>query len=281
VIQIRTIFAVIDPTTGRQRGLERAVAIAKAAGAVVRAYLCVHSGLESANEEELKAVELERYGDWLAKVVSRIDAGGVEITPEVEWTRDWRTAIGPAAERVGADLIVKPTYRRSRSRRLLMTTSDWSLFRGSKSSILLVTAAEATTSNVVLIAVDVNRDNDEYRNILDAVIQYGKAAAASMENGELHAVQAYEEQAQYAHVTDVARRTGIDAARVHVAGGKPEEAIAKVAGKISAGLVIMGVSTQATLKNRVFGYTAEWLMNSLNQDILVVQPAAAVQQPPG
>jgi hypothetical protein len=36
--------------------------------------------------------------------------------------------------------------------------------------------------------------------------------------------------------------------------------------------VIIGLSTKSSLYNRVFGSTAEWLLNNLQQDILVVVP---------
>ena len=76
----------------------------------------------------------------------------------------------------------------------------------------------------------------------------------------------------YVHVTDVAKKVDVPSKNVHVVGAQPEQAIVQVAGEINAEMVIMGLSTKSKLRTRLFGYTSEWLLNNLSQDLYVIIP---------
>jgi nucleotide-binding universal stress UspA family protein len=54
--------------------------------------------------------------------------------------------------------------------------------------------------------------------------------------------------------------------------GTPEEAIVEVAKEINAQIIIVGMSTKNTLTNRIFGSMIDRLLNSIDQDILIVIP---------
>lgn len=272
VIAIRTIFAVIDPTTDQQLALKRAVRIAGVTQAEILAYACIHSTLETESPDTLKRVETARYEPWLDGMIGRARANGVKISKRIDWDPDWRGALGPAAAVAGADLIVKSSHRRSAARRLMVTSSDVRLFATANCPVLLVTSEAVDDPQRVLIAIDPRRTDKSYERICAAVVEYGKAAAASLKGGELHVVYAYPDPHDYLHVTDVASRAGVEVSRAHVSGGKPEDVIARVAREIDAGLTVIGLSTKGSVAGRAFGYTAEALVNRLNHDILVVIP---------
>ena len=266
------IFVIINPTRTVQRGLSRAAGIARTVNAKLHAYVCVYSDLETNDPAALKQVETERYQMWLDRIVEPVRQQGIEIDTIVEWDRDWRHAAGAAARKLNADLIVKPSNPRTIIKNRLMTSSDFALFKSASCSVLVVKSDDTEMSGNVLMAVDCKRESEEYRGIMEEVLAHGVRASTVTRSGELHAVNSYSTQDEYVHVTDVVKRTGLAAKFVHVVGAEPEEAIAKVAAEIDAALVIIGLSTKSSLFNRVFGNTAEWLLNNLQQDILVVVP---------
>lgn len=267
-----TIFVVIDPTTEKQRALNRAIQIAKISGAKIHTFLCIYSGIETDDPQALQQAETSRYNLWIDKIVEPARAEGVEVTTQIEWNKDWFATIAPAAKAANSDLILKPSRSHSASERMFMISSDLAVFKTAQCPVFLIKSEEVEQTHKVLIAIDAKREDEKYSAIRDKIIGYGKATAASFGDGELHAVHTYTKQDNYVHVTDMAKLTGLDSQNVHIAGDSPERAIAKTAEKIHAQVVIIGLSTKSTLKNRVFGSTGEWLLNNLNRDLLVVFP---------
>ena len=272
MIEINTIFAVIDPTTDKQYALQRAMRIARTAKAKIHAYLCLSPTMETHDLDALERVERARYEPWLEKIVGEARAEGFDVEVELDWSNDWRSALGTAAIRAKSDFIVKSSRAHSATERLFMTSSDISLIETAHCSVQLVSSEVIEDLNRVLISVDTKREDEEYQAILDSVVAYGKSVAATNENGEVHAVYAYSGSDNFEHVTKIAKRLGIDTKNVHVHGGNPAVAIAEVAKEVNAQLVIIGLSTKSSLKNRIFGNIVDKLVNSIEHDILVVIP---------
>jgi len=262
------IFVVIDPTSEQQSALDRAVALARHYGARIHSYLCIYSNLETDNPEMLKKVEMDRYKLWLDTFIEPIRAKGIDIDVQIDWSPSWREAMRDAVLHADCDLIIKQTTR-TRGRSIMMTSSDTLLFEATKVRIHLTTPREEPPSNKILAAVDVARDNAKYRKLFESVLRIGKdiEKAHADEGAELHVVYAYATQEDYRHVTDVAKATGVDPERVHVVGGRPEEAIEKVAGDLNPYLVIIGLSAG----RRLFGATSDWILNNIHHDVLVIQ----------
>ena len=269
---IKTVFTVIDPTSQKQRALDRAIRIAEMNKARLHAYLCIYSNVDADDRDALRQVETSRHEMWLEQVIEPARAAGLEVTTQIDWNHDWFAAIAPAAKAVDSDLIVKPSRAHSASERLFMRSSDLALFRTAQCPVLLIKSEEANQSHKILIAIDATRSDDKYINMRDNILEYGKEMAAAYEDGELHAVQSYADQDEYIHVRDMVKLTGLDREHVHVVGGEPEQAIAAKAEEINAQVIIIGLSTKSSLVNRVFGSTGEWLLNNLNYDLLVVFP---------
>ena len=269
---IKTVFTVIDPTSEKQRALDRAIRIAQMNEAKLHAFLCIYSNIEADDMETLQQVETSRHKMWLDKIIEPARAAGLDITIQIEWDKDWFAAIAPAAKAVDSDLIVKPSRAHSASERFFMRSSDLALFRTAQCPVLLAKSEEANQSHKILAAIDANRTDSRYVNIRDDIIEYGKEMAAAYVDGELHAVHSYADQDEYIHVRDMVKLTGLDREHVHVVGSEPEQAIAMKAEEINAQVIIIGLSTKSSLVNRVFGSTGEWLLNNLNYDLLVVFP---------
>ena len=267
---IKKIFVVIDPAVREQYALNRAVEIAQRLKADIHAYLCIHSDLETSDIEELKKAEQERYEPWLDNLLMPARKKGIKINSEIVWDEDWKDQLGKAAKKVKPDLMVKATKRSTESRKLQMLSSDWALFESAVCPVMLVNP-ETKATGKILCAIDINRKDKRYKELMNLVINHAQAAAESRK-ASLHVVNAYYNQDDYVHVTDVANLVGVSNKNVHVIGAQPEQAIYQVATDIGAEMVIMGLSTKSKLANRIFGYTSEWLLNSLTQDVYVIIP---------
>jgi len=272
MITIKNIFAVIDPTKETQRALDRAVHIANITRATIHAYVCVYSNLEADDPDDLRRTEMSRYSYWLDKILEPLKAQGLDVKAQIDWNEDWRKAIAVSAKAVDSDLIIKPSRTHSASERVLMHSSDLALFKTAQCPVLLIKSEEGIRTHNVLMAIDAKREDSKYNEIRDKIVDFGKAASSAYEDGELYAVHGYSTQDKYVHVTDFGKITRLDNDHVRVVGAEPEEAIARVAKEIDAQLIIIGLSTKSTLVNRVFGSTGEWLLNNLNQDLLVIFP---------
>lgn len=270
MIKLKKIFVAINPASNDQYGLKRAAEIAKLSKAEIAAHLCIYSGIEASDQEALKEAEISRYKPWLENLVKPIRDQGIKVRTEITWDKDWKKGLGNAAKSENPDMIVKASQKTQKSRKLQMLSSDWALFESATCPVLLVNSAVERT-NKILMAIDINREDKKYQEIMDLVIEYANSAATATKS-ELHVVNSYLDQDDYVHVTDVAKRTGVPSSNVHVLGGQPEQAILKTAKKINAEMVVMGLSTKSKLANRIFGYTSEWLLNNLNQDVFVIIP---------
>ncbi len=270
--ELNTIFVVIDPSTDEQYALQRAKRIAKVVDAKIHACLCISPILETHDPEALRRTEIARYKPWLENIAEQTRTEGFDVSCELEWTTDWRAALGAAAKRVNSDLIVKSSHRRSTAKRLMMTSSDLALLEVADCPVQLVSSEVIGDLYKVLIAVDTKRNEEKYQPIFNAVVNYGKFVASTNEKGELHAVYAYSGSENFEHVTDIAKRVGIETENVHVAGGDPEDAIAEVARKIDAQILIIGLSTRSTLANRIFGHIVDKLLHVVENDIMVILP---------
>jgi universal stress protein E len=268
--KVKKIFVVIDPTSNNQYALHRAGEIAQRRKSEIIAHLCIYSKLESSNLNELKDVEIERHKPWLEKHLKLIRDKGIKVDSEIVWDANWHHELGKAVKKAKPDLIVKTSRRNLASKRLKMLTSDWALFESAVCPVMLVNS-ELKSTGKILSALNFSSSSKKYKEIMKLVIVHSKAVADSR-NAELHIVSAYIDPDDYVHVTDVAKKVGIPSENVHVIGAQPEQAIVQVANEINAEMVIMGLSTKSKLASRVFGYTSEWLLNNLAQDIFVIIP---------
>lgn len=274
MLTLNKIFAVIDPNTDEQIALKRAVRMAKIEDADIHAYLGLSPTVVAHDPEALKRVELARHEPWFENIIEQEKSAGVNITTEIEWSPDWRTAVGAAARRNSSDIIVKSSYPRSaEKKRLMITNSERILLDTAPCPVRLVSTESYDKSHKVLITIDATREDDKYDDILNGIIAYGRAIANSYDDGELHAVHVYDNQDSFRHVTDIAKRVGTDTEFVHVVGGKPEVAIVELAQQLDAQVIVVGLSTRSTLMNRFTGYMTDKLLNNIDRDIMLVVPS--------
>jgi len=271
VAKISKIFAVIDPTTDKQAALTSAEWIASQDSAVsLHVYEAIYSATDNVDAEALQRAELSRHRAWVESLVEPMRAAGNDVTVEVEWTNKWRDAIAPAAERAGAELIVKAASSHSGAGRRLLKTSDWTLLRNSHCPVYLVKNDTIETAAKVLVAVDMKRDDELHNALNEKVLAFGRAIVDAIPDSSLHAVTAYPNADNFVYPGDLATRAGIESNQAHAIEGSPESVIPEVAEQIDASIVIIGTAAREGLKAAVIGNTVEKVLDALDSDILTV-----------
>jgi len=271
VPKISKIFAVIDPTTDKQVALTSAEWLASQDSSIsLHVYEAIYSATDNVDAEALQRAELSRHRAWVESLVEPMRAAGNDVTVEVEWTNRWRDAIAPAAERAGAELIVKAASSHSGAGRRLLKTSDWTLLRNSQCPVYLVKNDTIDAAAKVLVAVDMKRDDELHNALNEKVLAFGRAIVEAIPDSSLHAVTAYPNADNFVYPGDLATRVGIESNQAHAIEGSPESVIPEVAEQIAASIVIIGTAAREGLKAAVIGNTVEKVLDALDSDILTV-----------
>ena len=268
---IRKIFVVIDPTTDQQVALSSAARLASYSDKIeVHVYEAVFNSSQHIDDKALERVELARHRAWIESLIVPIRANGNAVTVELEWTDKWRDALAPAAQRAGADLIIKAASSHSSTERRLSKTSDWTVLRNAPCPVYLIKRSGIENGASILIALDIKRESAVHNKLNEAVIDFGKALAAGIPNSSLHAVNAYANSDSFIYPIDLAEIAGIDRTNAHAVEGAPDKVIPEIAKKIDASIVVVGTAARQGLKAAVIGNTAEKILDALNTNILTV-----------
>lgn len=270
-MKVEKVFCIIDPTTNNQPALARSAEVARSARATLHAYICI-PGIQNVAAEDRNAMreaEISRHEAWLDRMVEPHRSNDLTITTEVECDDEWRKAFAPAAKRAKADLIIKPSYKRSTLQRQLLKTSDWTLLRSAECPVMFVKAARAEPMNTILAALNMNAEDDNHKKLNDTIIKYSQAIAKNTKS-ELHAVNAYDGSDNFIHPPDLARKVGIPRDHAHVGDSDPETLVAEVAEKLGSPLVIIGSVARKGVTATVVGNTAERILDRINSEVMVV-----------
>lgn len=266
------IFCVVDPTTTNQRALRRAEGIAAAVKVPVHAYVCINGKYvttQNADREMTLAAEKARHEAWLDRLVQPLREQGIEVTTEVDASDNWHEALANAAKRSGNDLIIKTSEKKPSLQRRLMRTADWTLLRSATCPVLIVKAEEQRKLDKILVAVNLQAEDEAHVALTDRVIEEAHRIADAF-NTELWAANAYEGSENFVYPDALARRTRVDPMKCKVDDASPEALLRELTEKESIPMVIVGSIVRKGIKGVVVGNTAERILDGLQSDILVI-----------
>jgi universal stress protein E len=274
-LQLSKIFCVIDPTTNKQRALDRAASVAHQTGAAVHAYLCftLPGGYPVDSRDALREAEYARHRAWMTDIIAPLQSDGVVVTTEIECNEDWRGALVDAANRAQADVVMRASIPRSMLQRRVLKTADWTLLRGSHSPVLFVKSENGGQLDKVLAAINIEAQDAPHQALTALVLQYAKAVAR-LTGAELHVVNAYSGSRNFVHPPDLAKRVGVERRQAHVGDASPDELISEVSEKLGNPLVVIGSIPRAGMAGGIVGNTAERILDHIHADVLCI-----VQQP--
>ena len=301
----RILFAIRNPEIRQQAGLAKAIQVAHALGASLELFHALTDSVfvelgRSADDSVGRLRERVESAARIALVrmcaVAR--KHGVEAGYSVEWDSPPHEAVMRRASALGADLIIAECHKGARTRPWLIHLTDWELLRTSPVPVLLLKNGKPYHRPLVLAAVDPahahakTAELDKF--IVDSAAELGKGLRGALHI--LHAIYpsivgsavdvAAERAASswstfsYAELIEQERQafeafrasSGVPRTRAHLVDGNPVAAIPRAAGKLGAGIVVMGALSRSGLERVIIGNTAERILGALPCDVLVIKP---------
>lgn len=267
-MEFKNIFVVYDPTRSDQPALERAGNIAREIGGEVHVFVAIHTEMAKSADwpteiTRLLATQRER----LSTAVLPLRGRGVPVSIEVEWDKDWYSAVVSAAKRNKADVVLKSSYRHSSRERHLNRTSDWTLIRKCQCPVLLVKDAQHRDLRRVLAAVDIRAANESYEKLNRHIIDFSQRMLDSR-GAEVHFINAFDELGAFPDRNALVKSCGVSSDRVHIEMGEPGEVIVRGARDLDASLVVVGNSARSGLSAVFKGNTVEKVLDKLDCDVL-------------
>lgn len=288
-----SIMVVLDKPGHDQVALERAVAIANAAGAhlhlVSFCWLPMVDRSDVFDTHQRRALRKSAVNErrrWVDGLVLDRDLSSADVDTEVVWTDDISGWVADRSVDAGYDLVVKSVHQ---SRSLTHTPLDWDLLRHCPIPLLLASARKGKGSGAVLATVDLNsRDAKHGRlngKVIDAATRF-----TGFYGGKLHCMSVVELEAAFqdlqlfdvAATRKTARQNALERLtqmlsdydvakrRIHLPVGKVGHEVAKVASAIGADLIVVGTGARRGLGAVLLGRSAEKILSRAPCDVLAV-----------
>lgn len=275
------IFVVIDPTVEQQIALRKAEQLALDTGATLHLFCCSYEDdlSDFASRKDAKHSCLEDLSALLTQCAEPLRKEGIKVTKEAYWNADWRQSIVRAAQQRSADLVVKSYSRHNPLARHVVANSDFTLMRDPNCATLLVKGEERWLNQVVLAAVTMEDDDDQHRQLNHQIMVQAKQLAAAGD-AALHVVSVFSSKEKAtACATEgltpeqtIGKAFAIDEDRVHLAYGNTPNAISDCQASCRADVLVIGTVARRGVEGVIVGNTAEKVLDSIESDILVVNP---------
>ena len=238
--------------------------------------------------------------EQLEKLAARIRKHGIDVDVAADWDYPPAEAIIRKAQRIAADLVVLENHHSSSGgtgrhpARWLLAYTDWELLRLCPIPVLLVKNRQMYHRPRVLAAVDPTHAFAKPSNLDRQILRAGAPLVHAL-RGELHALHVFhpplammpampdgplvDMDLGHAELERVARRKleklvdGFDVKRshCHLVQGRPSETSPQAAKRERSAIVAMGAVSRSGLKRFFIGNTAEFVMDAVTADILVVK----------
>jgi universal stress protein E len=297
------LVAVKNPDLREQRGVKKALHIAKRLGASVELFHAISSPvflelepLTGHTVAEIRREALALRGARLEKLAAGARRSHMKVSSHVAWDYPPHEAIERRAAAIHADLIIAECHQGRRLKPWLMHLTDWELLRVSRRPVLLLKNDRKWRDPVVLAAVDPAHAHAKPGR-LDAGIVAQASSLSRATGGELQLLHAnfpsglaliaadaasdaaamnvvYEDLKSFgkAQFEAFAAKHRVPRNRRHLLDSDPVFAIPHMARKLGADVVVMGAVSRSGLKRVFIGNTAERILGSLPCDVLVVKP---------
>ncbi len=301
----RILVAVKDPAARAPPSVNKAAQIAKGLHAQLTLFHDIATPLyaEALQGRGVDLPSLQREvqtarREQLEKLAARIRKHGVDVDVAADWDFPPYEAIIRKAQRIAADLVVVENHQGSgrHPARWLLAYTDWELLRLCPIPVLLVKNRRLYHRPRILAAVDPSHAFAKPGNLDKQILRAGVQLVHAL-RGELHALHVYnpplammpampdgplvDTETGREEFEQAARRKlerlvdGFDVRRshCHLVPGRPNEAIPATARQERSAIVAMGVMSRSGIKRFFIGNTAEFVMDAVTADILVVKPA--------
>lgn len=281
----KNLFVVIDPTSKKQPALERSADIAAKSKGKVTAFSAIYKPIEemgsAASRKSGKQAELKSWKEKVTAMVAPFKAKGLKLVQDCAWTSDWYAAVSRAALRADADLVIKSTFRHGKLKRLLHSTSDFTIMRHSPAPVLLVRERKGFSGKVILAALDIESKDEGHIGLNNSVMKHAHEMA-DFTGLPLHVIAAVTRKPDFSHLLEgeeshpdgpeatLAHAFGVELAHFHTVRGDAKRVIPECVNFLKAEIVVLGVSKRSGTKGVLVGTTAQKILDQLDCDVLAV-----------
>jgi len=300
----RILVAVKDPAARALPAVNKAAQIAQGLGAQLTLFHDIATPLYAealrGRDIDLKSWQREvqtARREQLEKLAARVRKHGIDVDVSADWDFPPYEAIIRKAQRISADLLVAENHHGTgrHPARWLLAYTDWELLRLCPIPVLLVKNRRLYHRPRVLAAIDPSHVHAKPTNLDRQILRAGAQLVHAL-HGELHALHALlpplpmmpampdgplvDLATERDEAEELARRNlarvvdGFDVKRshCHLVEGRANEVIPRIAKRERCSIVAMGVVSRSGLKRFFIGNTAEFVMDAVTADILVVKP---------
>ncbi len=305
----RILVAVKNPAARNLPAVNKAAQIAKGLNAQLTLFHDIATPMY-AEAIQGRGIDLQAFQrevqtarrEQLERLAAGVRKHGIDVDVAADWDYPPYEAIIRKAQRISADLLVVENHHGSgqgpakHPARWLLAYTDWELLRTSPIPVLLVKNRRLYHRPRVMAAVDPSHAFAKPSNLDRQILRAGAQLVHAL-RGELHALHVYnpplammpsmpdgplvDMQAGHAEMQRTARRAmeklvdGFEVKRshCHLVQGRPNEVIPQTAKRERSAILAMGVVSRSGLKRFFIGNTAEFVMDAVTADILVVKPA--------
>lgn len=293
----RRILLVASPLMRRTPAFERASWLAQTTGAELRISLTDYEpGIAKAirlHPDEGAALRenyLLRRRLWLDEEADKLRACDIKVSTRIHWAKHLKDPLLAETSEWQADLVVKDVRHEALLQRILLRPLDWQLLRECPVPLLLVGTRATVAPRRVFAAIDVSGDHARQHEFNRQIIRQAQTLAGDS-GAELHLMYVFALPAAVAgdlangiydgllqtdrHSFDALKSEfGIADEKAHFIVGDPVGQLVDCASRLSADIIVLGVSQHPWVERLVLGTTAEGLLERCPCDVLTV-----VQQP--
>ncbi len=264
-VDARRILVLMDPSQEKHPALRRACINAEKRKE--KPTLILFMGVDR-ELHELRGAKPILYRDpkWFAGIVERIKAPGAPYEIAVSWSNDWAESAVDLAKRENCDRILAPVSV-GQDRGHIITDELWKLLRTAPVPVTLVHPGQSEERNNFLVAL--KRSDKGYAKLDAEALSRGRELA-EIYGAKLHIINIFSDSTSRPDRAQLIREFGIPNDQLHIYAGDPAEEIAKVAEKIKADMLILGVKHRTGIAATLRGNTISKILRKLNCDVTAV-----------
>jgi len=261
------LLVIVDPTQDEHVALDRAVITSRLRDIPPEIHIFLGVDSES-NDTKADNKAMFRDNTWFENLMKPLVDEGLTYKVHISWSSQWQESIVAMAEDVDADMIVIPDYSiKAKASRL--SDANWALMRQSPCPVLVVRPGAQPQRKSVVAAINTQAQDARYEALNEKVLTRGQWMAQRY-GAEFHVVSAYPDSLHYPDRGHLVRKTGLDAERVHVKQGAPEDVISAVADELSADIVVIGTLAREGVLAAMRGNTSEKVLGKLSTDVMTL-----------
>lgn len=292
------ILVVFDPYHDEQPAFDRACFLAQKLKASLLLVSCIYDEtydmtnfLTTEQRVDMKQALINGQQKAMKEYINK--CGEVEVDHKAVWHKSLYRGVIDVATHEHCDLIVKSCKPHKKLAQRLFTPNDWHLLRYSPVNVLMVKEHDWPANGNIVSAISIDT-NDKVHNLLSERVTQESCELSSIVDANVHIAntfagapvhvaievptfnaQVYNKDIQDKHEKEVyaiAELHSVDASRVHIAEGLPEDVIPSLCEKLDAELLVLGSVGRRGISAALLGNTAEHIIDKINCDTLVIKP---------